>query len=300
MNVSRTQKVIATVAYADVFTYPLTRDEIIYWAIGGVSRMPATGRSLETTEYNGTEYVHLPGRGKAVPQRVKKKVIAAHKWHRIYHIMNHFHFIPTLLLVGVTGGLAVDNAKEEDDIDVFFISRKHTVWVTRMIVTLVAEGLGIRRRPNDGSVADKICLNMFMSEDALELPENERDLFAAHEVLQMVPLWQREGVYRRFLSANRWVNYFLPRAFRERMSVADQVSSVSAGFLGPLVVVCRLLEPLAKYVQLWYMNSRRTNEIIRAGMIRFHPRDARLWVREKFESRLKLRHIPLDKFFYHR
>lgn len=300
MNVSRIQKVIATVAYADVFAYPLTEDEIRYWATGGMSSLPPFGRSLQITESGGTAYVHLPGRRGTVRQREKKKAIAAHKWHRIYHVMNHFRFIPTLLLVGVTGGLAVDNAKEEDDIDVFFIARKHTVWITRMMVTLVAEGLGIRRRPNDGSVADKICLNMFMSEDELSLPGSEHDLFAAHEVLQMVPLWQRDGVYGRFLSANRWVKYFLPRAFRERVRVADQVASATQGLLRPLVFVCRLLEPLAKYTQLWYMNSRRTNEVIRAGMIRFHPRDARVWVRERFESRLKLRHIPLDKIFYHR
>ena len=44
------------------------------------------------------------------------------------------------------------------------------------------------------------------------------------------------------------------------------------------------------------MNNRRTNEVIRSGMIRFHPRDARQWVR-KNTLPLKRQHIPLDKIF---
>ena len=302
MNVSKFQKAIATVAYADIFNYPLTREEISYWAVGGLHEMPPGTKHLETKRRGGKEYFFLSGRSHIVALRQVRKKIAVRKWHRIYHIMNYFGFIPTLLLVGVTGGLAVDNAKENDDIDVFFITRRNTIWVTRSIVTLVAEWLGVRRRPDAKTVTDTICLNMFMAEDALGLPKAEQDLFAAHEVLQMVPLWEREGVYRTFLRANRWVNYFLPRAWEERLSVAGQTEprkskNIALSFVR---VVISLFEPIARFTQLWYMNNRRTNEVIRSGMIRFHPRDARQWVREKYASRLKRQHIPLDKIFYRR
>lgn len=302
MNVSRIQKAIATVAYADIFAYPLTREEVIYWSVGGVSEVPPGIKHLHVRLAAGNEYFHLPGRVRIVNLRRIRKRIAALKWHRIYHLMKYFRFIPTLLLVGVTGGLAVDNAKKQDDIDVFFITRKNTLWITRSLVTLGAEWLGVRRRPDDGAVADKICLNMFMAEDALGLPSGEQDLFAAHEVLQMVPLWEREGVYHKFLSANPWVRYFLPRAWQERIRIAEQTAerkpTSTAAFV--LSLLFPLMEPIAKFVQLRYMNNRRTNEVIRSGMIRFHPRDAREWVREKLAVRLRLQHIPLDKIFYRR
>ncbi|TSC53191.1 MAG: hypothetical protein LiPW16_466, partial [Microgenomates group bacterium LiPW_16] len=38
------------------------------------------------------------------------------------------------------------------------------------------------------------------------------------------------------------------------------------------------LEALAYWVQLKYMNPRRTTEVISEGIIRFHPQDARKWV----------------------
>lgn len=61
-----------------------------------------------------------------------------------------------------------------------------------------------------------------------------------------------------------------------------------------------LLEPLAKYIQLWYMGRHRTHEVITGTMLRFHPKDARVWVRQKLGTRLKRYSIPLDKVFYAR
>ena len=299
MNVSKFQKAIATVAYADIFNYPLTREEISYWAVGWLHEMPPGTKHLETKRRGGKEYFFLSGRSHIVALRQVRKKIAVRKWHRIYHIMNYFRFIPTLLLVGVTGGLAVDNAKENDDIDVFFITRRNTIWVTRSIVTLVAEWLGVRRRPDAKTVTDTICLNMFMAEDALGLPKAEQDLFAAHEVLQMVPLWEREGAYQKFLRANAWTKKYLPNAYK-KVYQGIRIRYYGSVIRNTLTVLLSFVEPFAKIFQLWYMNNRRTNEVIRSGMIRFHPRDARQWVREKYASRLKRQHIPLDKIFYRR
>jgi len=55
---------------------------------------------------------------------------------------------------------------------------------------------------------------MFVSEPAL--PESERDLFSAHEVLQMEPVFDRGNTYKKFLLANKWVKTFLPNAWRYR------------------------------------------------------------------------------------
>jgi len=47
------------------------------------------------------------------------------------------------------------------------------------------------------------------------------------------------------------------------------------------------LEALARRFQLQYMASRRTTEIVEVGRIRFHPQDARQWVLEEYQKRLK-------------
>lgn len=294
MKLSRRQKIIATIVYADLFDYPLTKDEVIRWAVGGVGEGTWDSSAFEKKISRGNEYLILPGRGRLISFRNTRRDVAVEKWRRISSVAARFRVVPTLLLVGVTGGLAVENAKRNDDIDLFFVARKHTLWLTRALVTLMAEAMGVRRRPADQKVADKVCLNMFMSEDALALPREEQDFFAAHEVLQMKPLWEREHVYQRFLHANRWVQYFLPNAWKVVRNNKKEKKPVWFLF------IFQILEPVAKVLQLGYMKKKRTNEVIRLGMIRFHPRDARHWVREKYEVALKRWDIPLDNIFYRR
>jgi len=231
--------------------------------------------------------------------RHKREIWSKKKMEFAKRIGWWFRFVPTISLVGVTGGLAMANAKKQDDIDLFFVTKKGTLWVSRLVTTLIAELLGVRRRPKDTKVMNKVCLNMFMAEDAAALPPKERDLFAAHEVLQMVPLWERDGTYQKFLAANSWVKKFLPNAWKEKYEMIN-VQCTMRGirvFLDIVHFTLRIIEPIARFVQLWYMRNRRTNEVISGSIIRFHPTDARVWVRDALGARLARYNIPLDKVF---
>lgn len=287
-----THNLITTVAYADIFDYPLTKAEVALWAVGEVGDVSR----LRGVESDGT-YITLPGRKKIIVLRKSRGRLALAKWKRAKKVSRLFRYVPTVLLVGVTGGLAMDNAEEKDDIDLFFIVVSGSLWISRLIVTILAEVVGARRHPGERQVADKVCLNMFMSEDTLMLPKHEQDLFSAHEVLQMVPLWERGQAYRSMLFQNAWVKNFLPAAWKAKTRIMVRPDKKRhKGFWSNL----GWLENIAKAIQLTYMESRRTNEVISTGMIRFHPQDARVWVKKKLELRLKHLHIPLDKYFYHR
>ena len=49
-----------------------------------------------------------------------------------------------------------------------------------------------------------------------------------------------------------------------------------------------LLERFLRSFKLWYMQNRRTTEIISSGIIRFHPRDARQWVLQSYKRKSKI------------
>lgn len=266
----------ATVLYADIFDWSLTQEELRLWCIGIQPKV--------------LPHTKNPSLSRRMRERWAKK-----KWEIAKSAARYLRFIPSIVLVGVTGGLSRNNVKKNDDIDFFCITTSGTLWISRLLAIVVVELLGKRRRPGGTNVADKICLNMFMSEDALAITQKERDLFAAYEVLQMEPLWERAGAYKKFLVKNRWVKKFLPNAWEWRVNSKQlAVNSKRNSFL------FFVIEPFARAIQLWYMKSRRTSEVIEPGVLRFHPRDARAWIKQAFGKRLSRYNIPLDKIFYAR
>ncbi|MCX6794054.1 MAG: hypothetical protein NTY06_03025 [Candidatus Gottesmanbacteria bacterium] len=275
--VSKHDAIIATLAYADVFDYPLTHQEVLLWFL-----------------YYPVHFTDIP---KGIGSRVKNKKAPwqTGKWAIASRASRWLSIVPTIQLVGVTGGLAMNNASRDDDIDLFFIVADGTLWVSRMMATLLMDILGLRRHPKDQQVANKVCLNMFMTESAMSLARHDRDCFTAHEVLQMAPLWEQKGTYRIFLRTNRWVARYLPNAWKEKEVTV--VPKMCTSF--PLVIVLmRLLEWSTKQLQLWYMARHRTSEVITDTTLRFHPKDARVWIKRKLRARLAKTHIPLDKVFY--
>jgi hypothetical protein len=297
MNISVSDSIYATVAYADIFDYPLTRDDIYLWCI---KKSPY--KNIRTTNIPGVDrnkYLFvLRGRKELVDSYDQRRMAAKEKWEIARRVGTWLQYIPTVFLVGVTGGLAVNNTDESDDIDLFFITAKNTIWISRLLVVIALDLLGIRRKHGNKNVANKICINMFMSEEAMSVPSNERDLYSAHEILQMVPLWSRRDTYWRFLQANTWVKNILPIAWNIKNTGHNQHPKISRWWTRLSRKILRIFETPAKYVQLWYMSSRRTNEIITDGLLKFHPHDARRWIIEELRHRLQKRNIPLDNIFY--
>lgn len=55
------------------------------------------------------------------------------------------------------------------------------------------------------------------------------------------------------------------------------------------------LEKLARRIQLRYMASRVTKEVIEPGRIRFHPQDARKWILKEYQRRLREKGIFFEE-----
>lgn len=314
--------VISAVAYSDIFDYPLTEEEVKVWLILRKGYIPFTKvRGLEQVQQYGQNYHILPKRSHLIPLRKRRYMWSEEKWRIALRASRWVSLIPTVMLIGITGALAMHNTRKNDDIDLFFIVSPGTLWMSRLLVTGIVECMGVRRRPTDVTAPNKVCLNMFMTADALSVDKKERDLFTAHEVLQMQPLYIPGDVYQRFLFANRWVKKFLPNAWHKKTQSSKisaqggsasgrkaqnhnvKVKSFAVLWFSDVVLrfefcVLRLFETPSKLLQLWYMRQRRTTEVVSDQILRFHPRDARIWIKQKFRKRLDRYNVPLDKIFY--
>jgi hypothetical protein len=300
MHLTFKDSIYATVAYADIFGFPLTPAELFLWSIGNRKNKGILQTNISIIRFKNERYLYLSSKNLAA-DRLKKEAWSKEKWRRVGDVVRFLRYIPSVQLVGVTGGLAMNNAGEADDIDLFFIVTANTIWVSRFLITIIMDFLGVRRKPDQKIVKNKMCLNMYMAADALTLSEKERDLFSAHEVLQMQPVFDR-GVHARFLKANAWVEQFLPNVWDKKCSDSGvQMKNKHIGrHLSVFAKCLTLFEPVAKTMQLWYMHNRRTSEVVSDKLLRFHPYDARAFVKKELGKRLARYNIPLDNVFYAR
>jgi hypothetical protein len=306
MKLSQLNSIKAAIAYADIFSQPLTISEIHYWLIGhgiSVSQIVkylkyATGVNINHPQ---NYFFHLSGRENIINTRIKRQLYSNQKRLIAYQVASLLKIIPTLKLVGVTGGLSMNNADINDDIDLFFITATNSLWISRLLVTIIVEIFFRRRHPNEVEVKDSICLNMFMTEDNLKLPLNEQDIYSAHEVMQMQPLWERGNIYHQFLQANSWVKGYLPNAYKLKIENSklknNNFKKNNSVIFNFTFLILNFFEPLARKIQLWYMQKHKTTEIVTDKVLRFHPEDMRGWIRKAYNNRLNKYNIPLDNQF---
>lgn len=207
----RKKAILQTLAYADIFDYPLKKEEIWRFLISNkncqLKEISKTIKKLPAVS-SKKNFFFLKGRKKIVDLRKKRERYSREKMKLARQIVSWLKFIPTIKMIGVTGALAMNNTDEKDDIDLFFVTTKNRLWLSRGLIVTVLFLVGRYRRPQ--KIKDMICPNMFLDEDHLQMPKKEQNLFSAHEVCQLKPLWDKEKTYQKFLKANQWVKNYLP------------------------------------------------------------------------------------------
>jgi len=285
------QSILATLAYHDIFDYPLILKEIHKYLVNieaspfsvraGLNRLFLSGKI-----FSKSGYIFLESRSKIVEKRIQRKRISSRKFQRAVFFSNILKANPFIKTVGVTGALAMDNSDQKDDIDLFLITTKDFIWTARFFSNLFM--IPFKRSPVSKITKNKACLNIFIDESHLKIePPN---IYLAHEICQMKPLWDRDGTYRRFISANKWIKNFLPN-WKPETVVNGQWKMVNSrskkSIYSLFTIYYSPIENFLRSFQLWYMRPKITTEKIGDTQLFFHPADTQEWVMEKYKGRLR-------------
>ena len=91
-----------------------------------------------------------------------------------------------------------------------------------------------------------------------------RNVYTAHEIGQIMPLVNKNGIYENFLEKNKWILKYWPNSVKIQNS---KVKSKNQAF-DPGII-----EKLAFWLQRRYMKSKMTREVITKTRAIFHPND---------------------------
>lgn len=155
------------------------------------------------------------------------KLLAEKRWHKVSIIVWYMQMVPFLRFVSVTGSLAYDVAKPSSDIDIFIIAKAGRIWTCRAFARFFLKLIGQLRTGNlPRERAGKICPNRFVTDKYLVV--NPQNSYHAQDYTQMVPLFDLENLYQKFVIANKWMEKF--GYFRPRRAL-NLVDSVTPSFL---------------------------------------------------------------------
>lgn len=273
--------ILKTLHYADIFDYPLTFTEIHKFLIGKQANERELMVNLRELVKSSQvvfkeDYYFLPQREELVELRQKRALYSQSKLERATKVAVYLKKVPWVEMVGITGALAMQNCDGGDDIDMMIVTSPKRLWLSRGLTVTFLRILGLYRRPN--KIKNRICPNIWFSSEKLEF--EDKNLFVAHEIAQIKPLWHRNKLYERFIEGNRWIYKHLPN-WGVRVEVKEERPfSLSFGR------IIDRLEGMAYKLQTWYMRKKITREVVEKNRIMFHPLKTKSIILGKFAKKV--------------
>ncbi|MBI5037657.1 MAG: hypothetical protein HZC01_03065 [Candidatus Kerfeldbacteria bacterium] len=297
------KSILETIAYFDVFDYPLAPFEVWQWLYRSDTAAPGTVslgeivKQLEALKTNGRiaeqwGFYALPGRAEIVETRMDRYRLAERKYFRVQRLVRLLRFVPFVRMIGVCNTLAYSNSRREADIDLFVITSPGRIWQARFWLAGFLKFF--RLRPSQVHTTDTLCASFYtdrqhLNLESLALPE---DIYLAYWIAQVTPIYD-EGVYTHFMEQNRWVRLYLPNLQSKVLTPRRRVRA--------FWVLHRLIEAIAwcipervfKNYQLKVMPERLrslanqdTRVVVDDTMLKFHDTDRRQQYHDAWRERV--------------
>jgi hypothetical protein len=208
--------ILKVIAYFDVFDYPVTVDEIKLYIDTPFTESELCFALHQLQQYNTvyrfSKFYSLRNEYALVERRLNGNMLAEKKLKQAARISKFLMWFPYIKGVAVSGSLSKNFAYEGGDIDFFIITTASRLWLTRTFFTAfyyLAKFIGLK---------DFFCLNYFIDEQALEIPE--KNLFTAIEIATL-KVQQGKGVFDVFFESNKWVCGYLPNCNIQNTAAGD-------------------------------------------------------------------------------
>lgn len=303
--------IVGAIAFFDLFDCPLTLSEVWqYSALPG--DLVVVKEILESGELSSIiaadkGFYFLSGRTSLARIRNRRYKYAQRKFKRALLIAKLFKIIPWIKLVAVSNVMGSDNMKDDGDIDLFIITEAKRAWLTRFCCVLILKILNWRPRPDNWR--DKICLSFFVSEESMDMrslllagtgiksaPTMSNDIYFIYWLANLVPIYNIDNTYRRFLTANSWLKDYLPNWLGYITAEPRSAGFGWGNYYRDLIdLLVGGLEPILHKWQIKIMPAvlrnllnQNTRVVVSDEVIKLHANDRREEYLEKFITQFQI------------
>lgn len=216
------ENILATLAYFDMFNYPLTQAEL-YLFLGKKHNYDSFCDAVNCLVDNGIVYQFdkfytLSEDHYIVVRRLEGNQKAAELIKIAEKIGNLLIKFPYVRGIAISGSLSKNFADADSDIDLFIITEKNRLWIARTIMHCFKKLTFLVNKEH------LFCMNYYIDMQQLEIPE--KNIYTAIEVGTLMPL-QGDIVFEKFYAANAWIRGFLPNKNMRISSAAPMKKTFS-------------------------------------------------------------------------
>jgi len=213
------ENILATLAYFDIFNYPLTAGEIYLFLKNkyGHEEYEFALKCLTGNRsiYQFSNFYTLKNDYSLIARRCEGNKRAAGLIKVAGKVSDILIRFPYVRAIAISGSLSKNFADENSDIDLFIITAKNRLWIARTLMHAFKKLTFLVNKQ------DYFCMNYYIDEEQLEIVE--KSIYTAIEIVTLIPL-QGDSVIENFYSANAWTREFLPNKIM-RVSSAKPVKS---------------------------------------------------------------------------
>jgi len=199
------EDILATLAYFDLFNYPITRGEIYlflqnkydYEVFDDALNCLLKGELIHMFDkfYTLRNDHYLIVRRNEGNKKAEELIKIAEK---VGNILIRFPYVRG---IAISGSLSKNYADEDSDIDLFIITAKNRLWIARTVMHVFKKLTFLVNKE------DYFCMNYYIDEHQLEIVE--KSIYTAIEIGTLIPL-QGDVVFEKFYTANAWIRNFIP------------------------------------------------------------------------------------------
>ncbi len=210
------EAIYKTMIFFDLFSYPLTAYEV--WQYLPLKTDYLTCRKYldslaEEQKISEKEsFYYLKNQEKNLDLRNKRYHYSNRKIDIAKRMVKLFSFIPWLKFVALSNLIGRHNMRDGSDIDLFIITSKNRLWLTRFFCAGFMKILN--KRPNKKTKRDKICLSFYVDEEHLNLKDlalkEGGDYYFYYWLTGLYSLYDKEGYYFYLMKNNNWLKNYLP------------------------------------------------------------------------------------------
>jgi hypothetical protein len=201
-------------------------------------------------------------------------------YERAEKYIKKISWIPGIRMIAVVNSLSMFATHGDSDIDLFFVTTKNRMWLSRVLITLIFWVHWVWRHHED--IAGNFCLSFWVEESALSLSKIaiENDVYLSFWAYYMKPILADDTIWEEFTRSNK--EFQFAEAHDRFLKFWKRWQNTSNFFWNFLTMINHFLRFfLEKWSKRTFLKKGSPDGVIIApDMLKFHDQDRRIEIRE--------------------